>query len=252
MTTRQLSPRGRPKPLSPREQTVLALLGEGLTNAEIAASLNIGRSDREAARLLDHVEARRAHAQRSRPGSEQAGRTVLPDRGTEFRLNGRGLDPRHIPCLPHERLPSTVDCASACPVRREFALGSEGESKRSRTRKAALSITSETRASGSGFAFSPDALKADLLRTDNARERRACSACRSSAEVTPPGPGSCPSGQAGFLQLPTVIRGRFGRTGFWESFSTTRSELTLHSGNAHRRIRHILHQPGLHGVGRVL
>jgi DNA-binding NarL/FixJ family response regulator len=44
MTTRHLSPRGRPKPLSPREQAVLALLGEGLTNTEVAASLDIARS----------------------------------------------------------------------------------------------------------------------------------------------------------------------------------------------------------------
>ena len=44
MTAPQPSPRGHAKPLSPREQRVLTLIAEGLTNAEIAASLNIGRS----------------------------------------------------------------------------------------------------------------------------------------------------------------------------------------------------------------
>ena len=44
MTATQPSPRGRPKPLSPREQTVLVLIAEGMTNAEIAASLHLARS----------------------------------------------------------------------------------------------------------------------------------------------------------------------------------------------------------------
>ena len=44
MTAPQTSPRGRPKPLSPREQMVLALLAEGRTNAEIAACLHLARS----------------------------------------------------------------------------------------------------------------------------------------------------------------------------------------------------------------
>jgi len=44
MTTTQPSPRGHPKPLSPREQTVLALISEGLTNSEIAESLHLARS----------------------------------------------------------------------------------------------------------------------------------------------------------------------------------------------------------------
>ena len=44
MTAPQPSPRGHPKPLSPREQTVLALIAEGMTNAEIATSLHLARS----------------------------------------------------------------------------------------------------------------------------------------------------------------------------------------------------------------
>jgi LuxR family transcriptional regulator, regulator of acetate metabolism len=42
--TAQPSPRGHPKPLSPREQMVLALIAEGLTNSEIAESLHLARS----------------------------------------------------------------------------------------------------------------------------------------------------------------------------------------------------------------
>jgi DNA-binding NarL/FixJ family response regulator len=38
------SPRGRPKPLSRREQMVLALISDGLANAEIAASLGLAPS----------------------------------------------------------------------------------------------------------------------------------------------------------------------------------------------------------------
>ena len=44
MTAPQPSPRGHPKPLSRREQMVLALIAEGMTNAEIAASLDLTRS----------------------------------------------------------------------------------------------------------------------------------------------------------------------------------------------------------------
>lgn len=44
MTAPQPSPRGHPKPLSRREQMVLALIAEGMTNAEIAASLHLARS----------------------------------------------------------------------------------------------------------------------------------------------------------------------------------------------------------------
>ena len=44
MTAPQPSPRGRPKPLSRREQMVLSLVAEGMTNTEIAASLHLARS----------------------------------------------------------------------------------------------------------------------------------------------------------------------------------------------------------------
>ena len=44
MPAPQLSPRGRPKPLSRREQMVLSLIAEGMTNTEIAASLHLARS----------------------------------------------------------------------------------------------------------------------------------------------------------------------------------------------------------------
>ena len=44
MTAPQPSPRGHPKPLSPREQMVLAQIAEGRTNAEIAASLHLAHS----------------------------------------------------------------------------------------------------------------------------------------------------------------------------------------------------------------
>ena len=44
MTDPQPSPRGRPKPLSGREQMVLSLVAEGMTNTEIAASLHLARS----------------------------------------------------------------------------------------------------------------------------------------------------------------------------------------------------------------
>ena len=44
MTAPQPSPRGRPKPLSRREQMVLSLVAEGMTNREIAASLHLARS----------------------------------------------------------------------------------------------------------------------------------------------------------------------------------------------------------------
>ena len=42
--TAQPSPRGHPKPLSRREQMVLALVAEGMTNSEIAATLHLARS----------------------------------------------------------------------------------------------------------------------------------------------------------------------------------------------------------------
>ena len=44
MTAPQPSPRGRPKPLSRREQMVLALVAEGMTNSEIAAALHLAHS----------------------------------------------------------------------------------------------------------------------------------------------------------------------------------------------------------------
>lgn len=44
MTAPQPSPRGHPKPLSPREQMVLALIAEGRTNSEIAESLHLAHS----------------------------------------------------------------------------------------------------------------------------------------------------------------------------------------------------------------
>jgi DNA-binding NarL/FixJ family response regulator len=44
MTAPHPSPRGRPKPLSRREQSVLMLMAEGMTNTEIANSLDLARS----------------------------------------------------------------------------------------------------------------------------------------------------------------------------------------------------------------
>ena len=44
VTAPQPSPRGHPKPLSPREQMVLAQIAEGRTNTEIAASLHLAHS----------------------------------------------------------------------------------------------------------------------------------------------------------------------------------------------------------------
>jgi LuxR family transcriptional regulator, maltose regulon positive regulatory protein len=44
MPAAQPSPKGRPKPLSRREQMVLTLMTEGMTNPEIANSLDLAPS----------------------------------------------------------------------------------------------------------------------------------------------------------------------------------------------------------------
>ena len=78
---------------------VLALIAEGLTNAEIAASLNIARSTvkRRVSSIMWKLDV---HTRTEAVREGHASWIVLPDRETQNRLTA-GLDPRV--------------CTSGCP-----------------------------------------------------------------------------------------------------------------------------------------